>query len=750
MQPLSIGRLALLYLVVASFLLLGLGTYFVAEIRQTSDQIQAQEQLAARKELTDALQTVVSHMNAIATGLARWEETKQQLSLPDYYPLWRDNRIRDVGLLPADVKSVALYDKQGHILQGINSPEPMPLSLPGTAPLTLFKREPGFGHLYLFIPVHADPSGQVLMGFLGLKFNLFKELTKARAYRYADLSSLRVDLPEQTSVPVENLVSHLLIQARANPELGQYQSLLQDNLIRLSIALLAVLILASWLLHIWLVRPLRKLSGEIDAIGDNGLPLLGDSSDKQTLHVLELDNVRRSFNDYRARLLDLHRDLEKNSRDFHDQARHDALTGAFNRRAFDEDWHATSVSAHAGDLALLLFDCDHFKAINDTYGHHVGDAVIRAIAHILQEALRAGDRLYRIGGDEFSTLIEASSNSQAEAVAERCLEHILTHDFRQYGLSEPVTISIGVAMSGASADEGETGEDNRIFLMALQKRADLAMYAAKRPGGRKIMFYSPEIGNVEYLVANRAINAIFQAIQDPHLIELDYQAVMSLSGLHCDYSEALARIRFEGERLLPNAIFPVVQDRHLDAEFDLAVIQAIRRDMSLNRLGPEHGVSINISAPGIVNAKVIHALLALLESRQTRKIVVEITETALITQMETASQNISQLREAGALLALDDFGSGYSSLRYLTSMPVDIVKFDISMVQLLAQGNARQRAMIQEIAALVRAADYLIVAEGVENATLLEMVTRIGFTHAQGFHFGMPGEPAASDSNAQR
>jgi diguanylate cyclase (GGDEF)-like protein len=143
----------------------------------------------------------------------------------------------------------------------------------------------------------------------------------------------------------------------------------------------------------------------------------------------------------------MHRDLERSSRDFYDQARRDALTGAFNRRAFDEDWQALEQDARVGRRTLILFDCDHFKAINDTYGHPVGDAVIQAIARSLAGALRHNDRLYRLGGDEFAAILVGSDLHMAEGIAERCQEQLLVHDFGQYGIAEPVTISVGLAHS---------------------------------------------------------------------------------------------------------------------------------------------------------------------------------------------------------------------------------------------------------------------------------------------------------------
>jgi EAL domain-containing protein (putative c-di-GMP-specific phosphodiesterase class I) len=130
----------------------------------------------------------------------------------------------------------------------------------------------------------------------------------------------------------------------------------------------------------------------------------------------------------------------------------------------------------------------------------------------------------------------------------------------------------------------------------------------------------------------------------------------------------------------------------------------------------------------------------LVREQKNRKMVVEITETALITQMEIASANIGQLRKAGALVALDDFGSGYSSLRYLATMPVDLVKFDISMVRLLENGDQRQKLILEEIVGMVITAGYELVAEGIETRAQLDMIISMGFSHAQGFYFGKPGE----------
>jgi len=732
MKPQSIVHLAGLFLLaVAGFILL-LGGYLWLEMERVSAEMRVREARSARTEVVEGLAEIERRAKSTAQALALWDETRQQLSFTEYYTLWRDDRVRDAGMVSDNVEGVALYDKQGHIVAPARPDRPMLASLPGQAPLALLQQKNGGSHFSIFLPVHADPDGRILLGYVGVKFNFAAELRRARAYQFADLAHLRVTLAEGSSVNLAQAIDHLLFSTRPNPDLAAFHDLFRASLVRLVIAILFLLFLAAWLLGRLLVRPLRAFSDEIDNLREPGGSLPRKPARAAPLAVLELENVRRSFNDYQVRLSELHSNLEQNSRDFYDQARRDALTGAFNRRAFDEDWKALGEDRRLGRVALLLFDCDHFKAINDTYGHQVGDRVIQTIAGDLHAALRAADRLYRLGGDEFATILPEADARRAEMVAERCIEHVLGQDFRQYGMSEPTTISIGIALS-----EGEG-----ITLHELQKHADLAMYTAKRPGSRKLVFYSENMGGMAALVGNKEISAVFQAIENPDLIELHYQSVMRLPLATREYVEALTRIRFEGELIGPGAIFPIVQARNLDMEFDLAVLRALDRDLAQGRLPAGLGVSVNLSAPSIVNTKVVDALADLIHAYPGRKIVAEITETALITQIEIASSNIRRLREAGCLVALDDFGSGYSSLRYLASMPVDLVKFDISMVRLLDSGDRRQQLMMEEITRLVVTAGYQMVAEGVETRELLDKVISLGFSHAQGFYFDRPLAPA--------
>jgi diguanylate cyclase (GGDEF)-like protein len=675
-------------------------------------------------------------------ALAQWNETHQQLIYDEYYAIWRDNRVRDAGMVPDWVDGVALYDKQGRILRPNQSTtSPMLDAIPNGRPTAgFYSRHLGRDHYYVFFPIHADPDHAIPLGYGGLRVDLLETLRAARHYRYADVDRLRLNPQGDRDIALRNLVRHMDIPTRADPEAAGYLDSLMSSLLRLMLIMVIILTLGAWLLNRILVRPLQRLSEDISALTE--MPMASQPALSTARHtpVLEMEKLRDAFNDYHSRLAEMHRHLERSSQDFYDQARRDALTGAFNRRAFDEDWQAVEQDKRARHCTLILFDCDHFKAINDTYGHPVGDAVIRAIAACLVRALRADDRLYRLGGDEFAALLSGTDFAVTTAIAERCLDQINAHDFAQYGITEPVSISIGLAHA-----------EGHIDLPALHKQADLAMYHAKRPGNRKIVVYDASLGELSSLLDNRDVSAVYQAIREPDMLEFRYQPIVRLPAVEQEYAEALCRIRREGHLIGPGAIFAIVHNRRLDVEFDLAVIAAIRRDMAAGIPAVGAGVSINLSAPGVVSDKVLAALLALRADFPARKIVVEITETALITQMETATAHIQALREAGCLVALDDFGSGYSSLRYLASMPVDMVKFDMTLVRLLEQQDLRQRLVVEDIAEMVATAGYDLVAEGIETRVLLEKVIQVGFSHGQGFYLDelVSGQTQARSAQAR-
>jgi EAL domain-containing protein (putative c-di-GMP-specific phosphodiesterase class I) len=264
------------------------------------------------------------------------------------------------------------------------------------------------------------------------------------------------------------------------------------------------------------------------------------------------------------------------------------------------------------------------------------------------------------------------------------------------------------------------------------------MYTAKQPGHNRIALYGEDTERAsQTLVASRETSALFQALTTPGMLEMHYQAVHGLPGRQVDYYEALARIRYHGELILPGAFLPVVSSRRLETEFDMAVLRQIDADLTSGDVPAGCGISINLSAQSISRPEIVSQLLELSRHNARHPLILEITETSLITQMNEVSTYLELLRTVNFRIAMDDFGTGYSPLRYLVDLPVDIVKFDISLVNKLGQDN-RAGQVVANFARMMSDVGYSLVAEGVETDVVLRKVESLGIAHAQGYLLGQP------------
>ena len=586
-------------------------------------------------------------------------------------------------------------------------------------------------YLTIFYPIPAsDARPDGTLGYLGFKLDFLAAIKKEQQFNYVNPNSIRIKVDQQEPLPLSQLTSRLGFTLLPNRESTALASTIKQFQQQALLALIGVSLLFYLMLASLLAAPLRRLSLHIDALREGQGGLLAKSFTR-SLPVAELEKVRHSLNDYQQKLEQMHLSLNKKNDELWTLAHRDPLTGIYNRRGFEEDWeHVLSVSSgHRLEVSLILFDCDHFKAINDTYGHQIGDQVIQAIANSLQTALRRGDRLYRLGGDEFATLFLDLVPALALQTAERCIEAVSQYDFSSLGIKEPVRISAGLAY--ASATDAES-------LSTLPKQADIAMYHAKRPGKLKIAVYDDSMTtDLGVLFSTGVTNAVFEAIATGDLIEMHYQPVVNLANGEVDYYEALVRIREGHELIMPSSIFPIIEARRLEAEFDLAIIARIEKDLERGAIPARTGISLNVSGPGVINLKIIGKLFELGRFLERYQLIIEVTETALITQLHQASVNLNKLRQEGFKIALDDFGSGYSSLGYLANMPVDIIKFDISMVRHLDDGG-RQGLIVENLAAMIIKAGYHLVAEGIETEKTLQKIVGIGFLGGQGYLFGRP------------
>ena len=685
---------------------------------------------AAQEEIHHVLNHITEEVLLQAEAIVNQDETRQQFINADYYHYWRDHRIIGGGILPIYAQGLELYTKQGKSLT-TNTKGDMPKQLPTQDFSNFFARMNGQVFYFIFHPVISENGNKNnIQGYLGIKVNILDALKDDQRFYSLNIDTLTFNVNNIERIPLEQFYTRIQFELTPNAENMALTASIERHLRQLLFSLIALYLMFYLLLTSILSAPLRHLSMHIDLLRKGQGGLLSKSYTRG-LPLAELENVRISLNDYQNKLEEMHLSLSEKNDELWQLAHHDPLTGIYNRRGFDEDWkHILSVSSgHRLGVALILFDCDHFKAINDTYGHPTGDLVIQAIAHTLQQTLRHGDRLYRMGGDEFASLFIDTDAELALHTAERCINAVSQYDFTSLGIKEPVRISAGMAYA--------IGTDTEL-LLNLPKQADVAMYHAKRPGKRKIAVYDPDmIANSNILFSTSVNHLVFEAMENDAAIEMHYQPIVNLNTGQVDYYEALVRIRNGNNLILPSTIFPIINERRIEAEFDRVVIARIAKDLAAGKIPACRGVAINVSGPGVIDPLVQEEINGLAIYLKQYKLIIEVTETALITQLHLASNILNKMRQNGFKIALDDFGSGYSSLSYLSNMPVDIVKFDISLIRQLVEGN-RQSLIIENLATMVLKAGYTLVAEGVEDRTTLKKITEIGFNFGQGFLLGRP------------
>jgi diguanylate cyclase (GGDEF)-like protein len=727
--PFSIRFYALSFIIFMSLVFGVLGWGMQHKLNTIRSEAEIRNKQIAAAEIDYLLSHITDSVKKIAVSLSHRDETHQQYINTDYYHYWRDNRILGSGILPSYLTGVELYDPQGKSLAQ-RTKVGMPRVMINPIAERYIAREEGGDFLYQFSALMKSENVNEMQGFIGFKVNILEAINEEQHFNYSNIEGLVINIKNNDRVPLDQLSKHIEIKLKSNTENIALTASVERFQRQILFAMIVLYFMFYLMLTSILSAPMRRLSLHIDALRKGQGGILAKSY-THSLPLAELEKVRNSLNDYQNKLEEMHMYLSEKNDELWQLAHHDPLTGIYNRRGFEEDWkHVLSVaSGHRLGVALILFDCDHFKAINDTYGHPIGDQVLQAITHSLQSTLRHGDRLYRLGGDEFATLFLDVDEVLALHTAERCIDEVSQFDFSALGIKEPVRISAGMAYA--------MGTDVTL-LNSLPKQADAAMYHAKRPGKSKIAVFDASMGdNTDILFSNSINNLIFKAMEGGEAIEVHYQPIASLQTGKVEYYEALVRLS-DGDKLyMPSTIFPIIEERRLEVEFDMIVLAKLAKDLQSGKIPPGKGVSFNVSGPGVIDPGVLEKINDLAIYLKHYSLTIEVTETALITQLHLASSILNKLRQNGFKIALDDFGSGYSSLSYLSNMPVDSVKFDISLIRQLLTKN-RQSIIIENLAAMVIKAGYSLVAEGVETEEVLEKVTQLGFSYGQGYLFGRP------------
>jgi diguanylate cyclase (GGDEF)-like protein len=416
------------------------------------------------------------------------------------------------------------------------------------------------------------------------------------------------------------------------------------------------------------------------------------------------------------------------------QARHDHLTELPNRAHLHDLITSELRRPDRGPVAVLFLDADGFKDVNDTLGHEVGDHLLRELATRLTSRTRAEDTVGRLGGDEFVVLCRDCDVDGALALADR-FQSTFEEPFQLGARRTRLTVSIGVAT--AARDEDVRSTD-------LVRDADLAMYAAKGAGRNRVRVFSPDLRSAveqKVLVAAELREAI-----DRDQLVLHYQPVLHLPTGEISGVEALVRWQHPERGLLnPCDFIPLAEQNGIVVPLTRWVLgEATRQTAAWLDAGLSLITGVNISAAhfgtGSLVADVHDALTA--AGLPPERLVLELTETSVAEDPLRAAAQFAQLRISGVEVSIDDFGSGFSSLSQLVSIPAGVLKLDRSLIAGTETRRSESAAAIAAVVGLAQACGMRSLAEGVETADQLTLVRELGCTYAQGFHIARP-MPAA-------
>jgi diguanylate cyclase (GGDEF)-like protein len=406
-------------------------------------------------------------------------------------------------------------------------------------------------------------------------------------------------------------------------------------------------------------------------------------------------------------------------------AQHDPLTGILNRAGFVNEI-TTRLARGAKSQTVMLVDLDRFKMVNDTLGHHAGDDLVRKICSAMAAVLPTGGVFARLGGDEFGIALEAVSDQGIDEFCTQILR-VCSQTRRVAGHEVQISASIGVASQDVSRSE-----------VSLMRRADLALYAAKREGRNRFRRYDAALEQVTKRRLSME-NGLERALRNGEF-RMAYQPIVTATTGKILGFEALVRWDSpEHGAVSPAEFVPVAEETGLILDLGDWITRQAFKDC---RRWPGPYVSVNLSARQFLRQNVAERILRYAEEADlpASRIQIELTETAIIDDVERAAHNLEVLRGAGMRVALDDFGTGYSSLTYLNQFAIDCIKIDKSFVDNVARD--RQSAII--VASVTRLASSLgmgVVAEGVETEQQRDVLTAAGCGALQGFLFGRPMTP---------
>jgi diguanylate cyclase (GGDEF)-like protein/PAS domain S-box-containing protein len=417
------------------------------------------------------------------------------------------------------------------------------------------------------------------------------------------------------------------------------------------------------------------------------------------------------------------------------QATHDSLTGLINRHEFEQQLKVAVNSARDDNKhhAICYLDLDQFKIVNDTCGHIAGDQLLKEIAALMPQNIRASDCLARLGGDEFGVLMFDCPIKQAEKVAENLRATI--RDFTFSWDKKTFDIGVSIGLVPIRKDSGSVQD--------VLRRSDSACYIAKDLGRNRVHLYTPDDVEISRRHGElQWVTRIKRALEQNHF-QLAIQAVKPISATHADiHYEVLLRMLDDNGDLIPPMSFIPAAERYdmmpaLDRWVISSTFQLIGEQQKHRRNTPVY--NINLSGQTLCNKDILEFIRKELDTHaiDASRICFEITETAVIANLSLAIDFIGKMKKMGCMFALDDFGSGLSSFAYLKKLPVDFLKIDGEFVRDITD-DPMDRAIVSAINDIGHEIGLITVAEYVENEDILTLLKELGVDYAQGYGVDKP------------
>ena len=408
-------------------------------------------------------------------------------------------------------------------------------------------------------------------------------------------------------------------------------------------------------------------------------------------------------------------------------ARHDALTNLPNRTLFREELErALHMVKRTDQLAVLCLDLDHFKKINDSLGHPVGDALLEQAAARLRTCVGPGDTVARLGGDEFAIVqfCNGCEPSAVPALASQIVE-VVAAPYEIEGHQLVIGVSIGISLA---PEDGDNPDE-------LLKNADLALYRAKADGRGTYRFF--EAGMDARAQARRVLELDLRLALQRDEFEVHYQPIRDLASGEIAVCEALVRWKHPQRGLIaPNHFIPIAEETGLIVQLGDWVL---RTACAVAVRWASACVAVNLSPVQFRNPDLVATVKSALEQSglPAHRLELEITESVLLQNSDTTRAMLHELRALGVKISLDDFGTGYSSLSYLRSFPFDKIKIDRSFINELATSKD-SLAIVRAVTGLGKSLGIVTTAEGVETDAQLELLSREGCTQVQGYLISKP------------